>query len=673
MSPDTNFADTLQCSPLASNLERWVTSANLGQTGLDFAPDGFLSVTAHLLQNPNLNSSNLFRADILYDSAGILKTPEDKERELVSGSQIGDVEKPNISNLGVMPARSYLGLELNRTVIRRFIPRNRNVDRQLEQTCHFYNGAKDIGSHDFFDVEHGGSDRPLKRLSNLVVYIPHISSQQDLPWYHPSVRALAFLYEFDFPSGNAAEGQKGTGRLSVHFLPFSSDTGYMISERLQRILLSLLSTQLRLVRGSYASYASGDITPKTPKDNIIPQHILQNMYSRLKEAHAPGLIREWVEDTEPSKHVFEDIMIAAFLIELWRLMYGTSCQTPEDNRTPFPGFVDIACGNGVLVYILHAEGYQGWGFDARRRKTWSKFPLSTQDRLKETICIPRPFEEILETTRPETVKQGNPQIHSGIFAKGTFIISNHADELTLWTPLLGFFSDPDCPLPFLAIPCCSHALSGARCRYPPPKATSSSSARKTNTPPIRTFTHEDNKKTNIPSKSEAAIPPNKGEDKGELRESELGEDQDPTPQPLTGDLKALRLSKLQAQSNPQSSAYGSLTAKVMRVAEEIGYDVDKTKLRIPSTRNIGIVGGWRRRQGMCMATDMNAGAQPEDAFETKAREDEAADAVDKVWAVVERETRRDGGLDVAAKIWIERAFGLQRGQGRGKLKGVPRP
>src|SRR5438034_1150426 len=128
MSPDTNFADTLRCSPLASNLEGWVTSAHLGQIGLDFTPDTFLSVTAHLLQNPNLNSSNLFRADILYDSAGILKTPEDKERELVSGSQIGDVEKPNISNLEVIPARPYLGLELNRTVVRRFIPRNRNVD-----------------------------------------------------------------------------------------------------------------------------------------------------------------------------------------------------------------------------------------------------------------------------------------------------------------------------------------------------------------------------------------------------------------------------------------------------------------------------------------------------------------------------------------------------------------
>jgi tRNASer (uridine44-2'-O)-methyltransferase len=64
-------------------------------------------------------------------------------------------------------------------------------------------------------------------------------------------------------------------------------------------------------------------------------------------------------------------------------------------------------------------------------------------------------------------------IHNGLFPKGTFIISNHADELTPWTPILASLSK----CPFMMIPCCSHALSGARFRAPPPKdAPSSTSA-----------------------------------------------------------------------------------------------------------------------------------------------------------------------------------------------------
>ena len=39
----------------------------------------------------------------------------------------------------------------------------------------------------------------------------------------------------------------------------------------------------------------------------------------------------------------------------------------------FPGFVDIGCGNSLLVHILNQEGYAGWGFDARQRKSWAQY------------------------------------------------------------------------------------------------------------------------------------------------------------------------------------------------------------------------------------------------------------------------------------------------------------
>lgn len=55
--------------------------------------------------------------------------------------------------------------------------------------------------------------------------------------------------------------------------------------------------------------------------------------------------------------------------------------------------------------------------------------------------------------------------HDGTFPRDTFIISNHADELTPWTPILAAASD----CPFIAIPCCSHNLGGANFRAPLPK------------------------------------------------------------------------------------------------------------------------------------------------------------------------------------------------------------
>lgn len=168
-----------------------------------------------------------------------------------------------------------------------------------------------------------------------------------------------------------------------------------------------------------------------------------------------------------------------------------------------PNFVDIGCGNGLLVHILLEEGYVGWGFDARRRKSWSSWSEKAQNNMKELVLMP-------------SYSQSNGHVHGdgfhdGIFPKGTFIISNHADELTGHTPILATISES----PFMMIPCCSHALSGKRFRAAPPKG-------------------------------------------------------------LAG-----------------ASAYASLVAWVSDLAAECGWDVEKDMLRIPSTRNVALIG--RRR------------------------------------------------------------------------------
>ncbi|PGH10797.1 hypothetical protein AJ79_05270 [Helicocarpus griseus UAMH5409] len=653
--PDMAFAATLERSCLSSSLQTWVTSPELMKTGEKFPIEAFLGVTNHLLANPNINSSHVFRADILYDSSGILKTVDDKESNCCGNSENTNSEQSIIVSPKAISPESIPGFRLTRTVVRRFIPR-KEIDRPIEQSCYFYEDS------DKGDVPNGARK---ERQRCLFVCAPHAVSENELPYYHPPVRALAQLYDFTRASASASDGD-GSGTLSIHFLPFSPEFPQFIPYRLQRTLLALLSTQLRLSRKPFA--ATGPFKPNTaaPKDNIIPQNIVQNTYSRLKQAYAADLMNNWVETTEPSKHVFEDLSIAAFLIELWKTMYSLPTSAKRDNTNgtkdhppPFPGFVDIACGNGVLTYILHAEGYDGWGFDARRRKSWSIFPNSTQDRLKEAICIPKPFKDLFEHSQDPGSQTQETELHAGIFSKDTFIISNHADELTLWTPLLGVLSNPDNPLPFLAIPCCSHALSGTRYRFPAPKSSSKN-------PSNSTVPVESSQSDPGGNKNNGTADTQPAQQSPETQETESPEQNAP---PSTGDLKALRALKLDERTNPenQSSAYASLTAKVMQVADEVGYgsDIDKTLLRIPSTRNIGIVGGVKR------AMVMKDGEKTEGAegLGTNGTRNENRNGMNRVEEVVERECARYGGVEAAAKMWIERSLGLQKTQGRGKVKG----
>lgn len=665
----TTLASTTSCKESDyEEMSEWMSSPDLIRENLPFTPDVMYNLNNFLLGSPNMNSPHLFRADIWYDSAGQLKTPEEKERLVLGAESAGHSQSAiNDDNLGshaereVTKAPRVSGFELKRTVVRELIPRRPKLDRALKQTCLYYESA--------------GSASSVQRA--LYLFMPDIKSPEDVPFYHPQIRGWGFLYDYNSnpscpslqtESGNLqhekGEGaSSGIGTLSLHILPFPEAEGFdPFPVRLERILQNLLTTHIRLARNTRPTTTSiqstapqdtnqaiststttttgkkqEDDSYNPDKDNIIPRHMVQNTYARLKSTYSQDLCKRWVENTEPAKHVFEDLAITAFLIELWRNMYGVIPPAEEKEgkmnkeRKEFPGFVDIACGNGVLVYVLLMEGYRGWGFDARRRKTWSIFPEWIQGNLEEAIYIPEPFaREFVSTAATATTPNINVgggsmhervQSHNGIqyttgkFPKKTFVISNHADELTVWTPLLAALACPEEPLPFLSIPCCSHALSGMRYRYRPPKkekATTTTAAKHT-------------------------------------------EDSDGNPQ--TGDLKALRAQKLAASSSlpdsdPNSTAvlnsmYGSLTAKTMSVAAEVGFDdVEKTLLRIPSTRNMGIIGG--RRSAIFKG---NEHSQISVDAETVRR------AIDEV---VERECAMDGGVSAAARIWVERAMGLQK-------------
>ncbi|KAL8859854.1 MAG: hypothetical protein Q9178_003687 [Gyalolechia marmorata] len=580
---------------------RWLA---ILQHSCSFPPELFEEVTLNLIHNPNINSSVLFRADILYDSA---TKPELKGKDVDPDAyRISEILQDHI----VVPD-GFPGFTLKRTIVRKMIPRNPQLDRPVAQTCQLFQSNR--SSH----LQH-----------TVVVYIPHVLSSSEIPWYHPNVQSLAYLHSWrssqpksDVPA-LLDPSTSSSGNISVHYRLFP-DQVFPLSDRLQRTAHHLLSTLHKHGQGTLNGY-----TKRVHHDQVISQQRMQDTYTRLKATHAKRLSDHWVEQTDSSKHVFEDLSIAAFLIELWKDMYRPSSLAlatirQGDSRPAFPGFVDIGCGNGVLVDILLREAYKGWGFDARNRKSWAIFDPSTQRQLKQMILVPQPLldmnpglsqeimgdsPKLLSKLLPRARKSAKPldtriEWHNGIFPTGTFIISNHADELTPWTPLLAYISSS----PFLMIPCCSHNLSGLRFRAPSNFNGHSADAL-------------------APSFFAGSVSRSKSVAITVAPTAEAEDDQ-----PRQGTLKDLS----PANRSKQPSAYAALCDWVSHLSAAVGYELEKEMLRLPSTRNTGLIG-----------RNMIPGAEGASA----------AERMDKVKAIAVKE-----GADGAA--WVERAKGLMVGKG----------
>lgn len=542
------------------------------QATCTFPPEVFGTVMLNLIKNPNFTSSHLFRADIFYDSENDHLFTPDSDTNLSQGFARHMKEE-------YRPRRAHWpGFRLERTIVRQLIPRNPQLDRPLVQTCHF------------FRQQDGDAEK------NLILYIPHAETPEEVPFYHPTVSQLAFLHTWRpstaSPSNRSPDSPSSPGCLTLLYRSFPS---LPISSKLERTALKLLQTIHKHGQGQLIGYEK-----RVHHDQIIPQKRYQDTYTALKTKYGRQISEKWVEVTDPGKHVFEDIGIAAFLIELWRDMYqlppgreevqaqpGAEQDEAAANgkKPPFPGFVDIGCGNGILVHLLLSEGYHGWGFDARERKTWSIFPKEVQQKLHQRILIPRIFEDAFEGRDTEASEQW----HDGMFPQGTFIVSNHADELTPWTPLLAYLNNSA----FIAIPCCSHDLSGARFRAPA---------------------------TTKAEKREAA--------------SRLPQqpDQDATENPMS-QVETGSLQRTEAQKK-MPSAYASLCSYVSSIATEVNFKTESEVLRIPSTRNSCIIG-----------RSSTESAHP-------------ADKAHLVTELVERELKKD--ITSIARQWIERAEKLMK-------------
>lgn len=392
----------------------------LYRQGCLFGPDLFMKCMMNMIRNPNLNSSWLFRADILYDYCDSFIGGQDVSGSDTDTDADGTQHRPD----SLLP-RDIVGMQSKRIMLRRLIPRNDKRDKPLNQTCQIHQGTSEDG----------------KVIRSVVFYIPHVDSLTEIPFYHPKARGVAHLHEWN--------NETATGSVSVSFLAFPELSAY--EPKLQRIGYHLLELLCKHGSGQKQGYVK-----RVHHDVVIAQSKFQDRYSTLKNTYAKQLIDSWMEATDPSKHVFEDLGIAAFLIELWKDMY---------KDTEFPGFVDIGCGNGLLVYILNKEGFGGWGFDARQRKSWSQYTSectssSSGSSLEERLLLPNVIENSRDIPGLDQTK-----VQDGTFPAGTFIVSNHADELTPWTAILATASQ----CPFIMIPCCSHNLAGDKYRAPAPR------------------------------------------------------------------------------------------------------------------------------------------------------------------------------------------------------------
>ncbi|XP_014288787.1 probable tRNA (uracil-O(2)-)-methyltransferase isoform X1 [Halyomorpha halys] len=146
-------------------------------------------------------------------------------------------------------------------------------------------------------------------------------------------------------------------------------------------------------------------------------------YSSLKDKYFSSILKFWNESTNPEKFINEDIAIASYLLVLW----GDKCQN----------FVDVGCGNGLLVYILAGEGHKGIGIDVRARKIWNSYP----DFVKLKV----------DTIRPSL---------DCVFPEADWVIGNHSDELTPWIPIIA--SRSSFTTNFFLLPCCPFELNGQK-------------------------------------------------------------------------------------------------------------------------------------------------------------------------------------------------------------------
>jgi tRNASer (uridine44-2'-O)-methyltransferase len=246
--------------------------------------------------------------------------------------------------------------------------------------------------------------------SSSVLFVPILNKVETTTLKYP---AVSFAHRFEM---NTSES-----KLNLYADRSSVDTAQLTW--LTATLLPKLATWSQCIKTD-AEFTCAKANTLTLYPNMLEDYV--KLYMELKALYWPRFAPIWLAqtNTEPEKFIHEDIAIASYLILAWsHFNLSVKC------------FVDVGCGNGLLVYILNDQGFAGYGVDMRRRKIWSNdFYTRAGVRLLE------------ETIEPKSSR----------FEGADFLIGNHSDELSPWLPVLAyktsFLSRASCS--YLLIPCC---------------------------------------------------------------------------------------------------------------------------------------------------------------------------------------------------------------------------
>ncbi|KAJ3369266.1 tRNA methyltransferase 44 [Allomyces arbusculus] len=183
----------------------------------------------------------------------------------------------------------------------------------------------------------------------------------------------------------------------------------------------------------------GGYTPVN-KDVLVAKPAYSARYAHLKKKYA-YLLTTWTEKTDPQKYVYEDVALASYLTLLWERHYSPSENADEATaqaaaRTNVH-FADLGAGNGLLTYLLHKEGYCGFGVDIRARKIWPRWQEEGASLVESTLDLPT-------YTLPPGV---------------TWVLGNHADELCPWIASIATRGEGPRPNLFI-LPCCFYNQDG---------------------------------------------------------------------------------------------------------------------------------------------------------------------------------------------------------------------
>ncbi|GAA6048234.1 hypothetical protein NBRC10513_000462 [Rhodotorula toruloides] len=504
-------------SPSSPSPLDWIPVVSLPvQCRLEHFEEGLLE----LVLQPEHSSSTILRADVQAD--------EEQPRE------------------GLFELDGYA---CTRRIRRRILPNRPQFDWAMEQECLYYERT----TEDSEDDKEG--------LLLLLPDFEQLKTEQPegrLPYYHPQASALAFRF---LPrQGDAA-------LLRIDLIPLASQAvsaALPPNDRLFRTCLALIKFAAKLCTGKADGW-----TKRIHHDLLVGKEEVQDLYQQLKdkyktdiESQSPRLtfrwmLHNWRESTDATKHVFEDVAIAAWLIVLWRDMYANCGGRPPG------GFVDVGCGNGLLVFILAAEGHQGYGFDLRERKSWASYSSPAPDLRARSINPVALISHALDDSASAASPTAANADLDWPFPPDSFLIFNHADEMTPWCALFAAMTAGD-RVGFLNIPCCLHELVGRFER--------------------QAYTIPDDYLSSLPSPSPVDTP--------SVTSSTTSDDRYPLLHPFYA-ASPVSFSTSSSGASVLGGRYHAYQLYLAHLTLLCGFVPEREALRIPSTKNFGIVGRKR--------------------------------------------------------------------------------